>query len=182
MADDNSTFLLVNVSSSVFPETYAKISPQDAGLVLLHKWSVTTVSKRAHTHGENVLTSRLFYARAAVPTESGIKNIRMHRYLMNAPEDMHVDHINGDGLDNRRENLRIATPQQNQANSRKHISGTSKFKGVSWSVPARKWRAYIVYERKQQHLGLFEDELSAAAAYDKRAKELFGGFAQLNFG
>lgn len=104
----------------------------------------------------------------------------LHRLIMNAADDVHVDHINGDGLDNRRENLRIVTPQLNQANSRKHAEARSRFKGVSWSEAAQRWRAYIAVGRKQTHLGLFDDEISAARAYDAKARELFGEHAFTN--
>jgi len=99
---------------------------------------------------------------------------------MSPPEDMHIDHINGDGLDNRRENLRIVSPRQNQANSRKHVLGQSRYKGVAWCQGAHKWRAYISPDRQQIHLGLYDTEIEAAAAYDTRAREIFGEHACLN--
>jgi hypothetical protein len=173
MAEQDSTFFLVNVTSASGPKKYAKISPQDAPLVLLQKWRATA-TKRIGNRSVN------HYA-VACYVENGVKyNVKMHRLIMNPPEGMHVDHINGDGLDNRRENLRIVTPQQNCANSRKTIMGQSRFKGVAWCAGANKWRAYIAVDRKQQHLGLFADEIAAAEAYDKRAKEVWGEYARLN--
>lgn len=159
-----------NVGSSNM-ERYAKISPQDAELILRYKWRVTST-----IHGRG---NAIFYAYTSSGGR-GAKKIKMHRLITNAPDGTHVDHINGDGLDNRRENLRIVTPQMNQANSRKHIVGWSRFKGVSWSAAAKKWRAYINIGRKQTHLGLFDDEITAAQAYDVKAREVFGEHAFTN--
>jgi hypothetical protein len=101
----------------------------------------------------------------------------MHRLFAGAP-GMDVDHINGNGLDNRRCNLRPATRSQNNMNRAKR-RGVSKFKGVS---PKRgKWRAYLKTGKKQHNLGVFESEYDAARAYDVKAKEMFGEFARVNF-
>lgn len=98
-----------------------------------------------------------------------------------------VDHVNGDGLDNRRSNLRPASSHENNWNSRKpkSFSGrpcSSAFKGVSRrSISSRPWRAFIKVNYKQVHLGMFADEDDAARAYDAAARLYFGEFAQLNF-
>jgi hypothetical protein len=149
MAASDSNCFMVNVSSVAFPNTYAKISPEDAEIILRHKWSVTTVRRYR-------IPEFTRYARAAVPQEDGrVVQVKMHRLILTAPDGIHVDHINGDGLDNRRENLRLASPQENQANSRKRVHGQSRFKGVAWSSGANKWRAYISPDRKQIHLGRY---------------------------
>lgn len=106
--------------------------------------------------------------------------ILMHRFILNVPEGKQVDHINGDGLDNRRCNLRICVPSQNMMNQTNFRGGTSKFKGVSWYKAGEKWRAYINKDGRQISLGYFEDEKQAARAYDEAAAELFGEFAYLN--
>lgn len=112
---------------------------------------------------------------------------RMHRVILERILDRpllkseHVDHINGNGLDNRRENLRLATPRQNAANKRKtHKDTTSKYKGVSWHKANNKWRATIRIDSKCKHLGLFENEIDAANAYNDAAKRVFGSFCNLN--
>jgi hypothetical protein len=89
------------------------------------------------------------------------------------------DHINGNGLDNQEHNLRPATHSQNHMNQGLRRSSTSGFKGVS---PHKgKWQATIKKDGVVYRLGLFEDKLEAARSYDKKAKELFGSFARLNF-
>ncbi len=106
--------------------------------------------------------------------------IWMHRLIMNAPKGMVVDHINGNGLDNRRCNLRLCTRQQNAYNS-KRCKGTSKYKGVHFERATGKWRATITCKGEHYNLGLYDNEVEAARAYDRKAIELFGEFAYLNF-
>lgn len=104
----------------------------------------------------------------------------MHRYIMNAPDNLDVDHIYHDKLDNRKSQLRLAKHSQNMSNS-KHRKGTSKYKGVHWDNTKNKWVAGIMLNYKRIYIGYFTDEEEAAKAYDKKALELFGEFAYLNF-
>jgi hypothetical protein len=104
----------------------------------------------------------------------------MHRLIMNPSPGKVVDHINGSRHDNRRCNLRECTQAENLRNKRKY-RGTSRFKGVSWDKRRRKWRAVIVHQGKAIALGFFADEVEAARAYDRAARDLFGSFAYLNF-
>lgn len=104
----------------------------------------------------------------------------LHRIIMNAPDDMVVDHINRNTKDNRIENLRICTRLNNVCNSVGQSTSTSKYKGVSWKTDKRKWRASIKLNGKTFHLGYFNDELSAAKVYNERAKKEFGEYAYLN--
>lgn len=92
-----------------------------------------------------------------------------------------LDHIDGDRLNNRIENLRAATSQQNQRNIRSQKNSSSKFLGVNWQKTAKKWRARIKFNGKQKSLGLFTDEIEAAKAYDAAAREHHGEFANPNF-
>lgn len=111
------------------------------------------------------------------------KNIFLHHFLMGVRQ--RVDHINGNGLDNRRANLRLCTHAQNMMNRRKFKNSTSKYKGVSiWKNKrgeASGWTVNLYANRKQVHLGIFSDEIEAARAYDTAAKKHFGEFARLNF-
>lgn len=94
-----------------------------------------------------------------------------------------IDHINGNRLDNRIENLRHATSVENTRNRKKPNSckNKSQYKGVSPSKNPKKWRGRIKVNNKNIYLGSFDTEIEAALAYDKSAKELFGEFAKLNF-
>jgi hypothetical protein len=117
---------------------------------------------------------RCVYALARV----GKQTLKMHRVILAAPLGVQVDHANGNGLDNRRCNIRLATASQNAAN-RRCGRGRSSYQGVYFSQG--KWRATIGYHRKRIDLGRFKAEADAARAYDRAALELFGGFATLNF-
>lgn len=106
----------------------------------------------------------------------------MHVYIMKPPRGLLVDHINGDKLDNRRENLRIATNAENSRNVRKVESGSSRFKGVAWDAARKKWKAQIkTPDGKQRTLGRFSSEEEAAKKYDEAASLYFEEFACLNF-
>ncbi len=124
----------------------------------------------------------------AVNTHRG-KTTYMHRFLLGAPAGQEVDHRNGNGLDNQRANLRLASSSQNKQNrSRVKSSG---FKGVYWHGQRQRWTARIgggplvescgKLRRRLLHLGMFDDEKSAALAYDAAAIAAFGEFAKLNF-
>lgn len=107
----------------------------------------------------------------------------MHRVVMNLSkyDGINVDHINGDKLDNRKENLRVCTQAQNIANSKINKSNKSGYKGVYWNKERHKWSTQIKFNRKSMHIGHFVDLEDAAHAYDTKARELFGEFAKTNF-
>lgn len=108
--------------------------------------------------------------------------IRMHRVIMKAPRDRVVDHIDRNGLNNCRYNLRNATRAENALNNRRGFnSPTSKYKGVFYDKRRGKFRATIWVDGKKKHLGYFDNEIDAAKAYDKAAKLHRGEFAVLNF-
>jgi len=119
------------------------------------------------------------YARRNVRRPDGTRTvILLHTFLTGWPL---VDHINGNGLDNRRLNLRPATITENVRNQRLRRNSTSGFKGVRWHQTARKWHARIKVDEARQHLGLFATAEEAARAYDAAARAGFGEFAALNF-
>lgn len=118
--------------------------------------------------------TRNFYAAKSISINGQRKVILMHRFILNPEKNMVVDHINGNTLDNRRENLRICTPRENSRNRKKRTISKNKYKGVANSNG--KFIARI-----EIHLGTFENEIDAAKAYNEAAKNLFGDFAKLNF-
>jgi hypothetical protein len=108
------------------------------------------------------------------------KFVRLHRFLMDVPKNMQVDHKNHDTVDNREENLRICTVSENMHNSKKPKNNTSGFKGVSWHKVHKKWHAQIYVKNKNIYLGRFTDKIEAAKAYNDAAIKYHGEFASLN--
>ena len=177
-ADSCSNFEAPHVTQAEIQEiekTGAKVLPLSQGKVAIvdpyeferlkqYKWHTTK-------------SGRSYYA---VRSANG-KSIKMHRQITNAPKGLVVDHINHHGLDNRKTNLRLCTKQQNNCNSRSFRHKTSKYKGVFKEKGSKKFRAYIRFNKKPVHIGMFVSEIDAAKAYDEKAVELFGEFAYLNF-
>ena len=107
--------------------------------------------------------------------------IPMHRVLLKLTDPKILgDHIDGNGLNNQKHNIRPCTPVQNKYNSIKKNSG-STYKGVTWNKQHKKWRARIMYNKKEIFIGHYTSEIEAAKAYDNEAKKYFGEFAYLNF-
>lgn len=151
---------------------YAMVDPERYEELAKYKWFAAR-------------SERGFYAVRMVKAEGGRvrqKNVRMHRVILKPPKGKFIDHINHNGLDNRRVNLRVCTTQQNTWNKRKQRGNySSKYKGVSWLKSEGKWQVRIVCNGKRIFIGYFDDEKTAARAYDAKARELFGDYAALNF-
>jgi hypothetical protein len=112
-------------------------------------------------------------------TENGKQaSVVMHRVIIGARSGQIVDHINCNGLDNRRANLRFATTAQNTQNQRRNSANTSGFKGVHWHRQNQVWRAQIQVNSKRRHIGCFETAEAAYEAYCLEASRLFGEFAR----
>ena len=107
------------------------------------------------------------------------KRLYMHRFILGIEGKEVIDHKNGDGLDNRRDNLRVCTRSQNRRNSKPNKNTSSVYKGVFKS--RNKWNASITVKYKIIRLGTFKSEIEAAVAYDKAAINFFGEFAYKNF-
>lgn len=148
---------------------YALVDNEDYERLSKYKWC-------AHKSGY------AYYAKRATPIQEGKRRtILMHREVLGLPKGAEADHRNGCSLDNRKTNLRPATRSENNYNQfpRKNVS--SRYKGVGWYKPLKKWRARIQFNKKVIHIAYFDDEVKAAKAYDRAAKKLFGEFAKTNF-
>lgn len=122
----------------------------------------------AQAHGRDPLTGKL------------CGSVLMSRFILCPAPGEEVDHINHNGLDNRKSNLRRCNKAENQGNSCKHTRSSSQFKGVSLDTRRGKWRAQIMTNYHQIFLGYFLSEIDAARAYDLAARKHFGEFANLN--
>lgn len=143
----------------------ALVDDEDYDLVKDISWSASSVKYGGRC-----------YARRWVPGTGATQG--MHALLTGYAL---TDHINGNGLDNRRANLREATHAENCRNRRKGSRNTSGFIGVSWHTQRGKWRAQIKVQGRTRSLGMFLDPEDAARAYDAAAREHFGEFAAQNF-
>lgn len=147
-----------------------KVSPEDLDLL--------------HSYGWHVNKSWGYVLRAAKTSEETWTTERLHRDIARRmgwclSEGLEVDHINRNKLDNRRENLRLVTPEQNARNKTKSKNNTSGYKGVS--LNRGRWMVTIRVDKKNKNLGRYDDILIAAKVYDNAARTYFGEFAVLNF-
>lgn len=149
----------------------AQVSEEDREY--LERWSWGT-----HSEG---------YAKCRANRSTGDSGryLYMHRIVMErmtgapVPPEWEIDHIDGDKLNNQRGNLRLVTRSQNNMNRARYKGSASQYKGVSRQ--GKKWRATIVLNKKQKHLGCYETQAQAARAYDEAARAEFGEHARLNF-
>jgi hypothetical protein len=124
---------------------------------------------------------KFYVVRSAKNGPGRTKLLGLHREITNAPKGLLVDHRNGNTLDNRKANLRLATASQNMQNVQKKKNTSSRFIGVSFIKSAGRWAAQIRAKGKDRWLGTFDFEIDAAHAYDEAAKKYYGEFARLNF-
>ena len=148
----------------------ALIDQEDLELVSRYRWRLSTPNKWRQ------------YAQAHIRRPDGRQaEVRMHRLILGLTDpSVHVDHINGDGLDNRRANLRHCSPSENHRNRGRQVNNTSGLKGVYWQKDRGKWKAQIQVNRKNHYLGRFTTAEEAHLAYCRAADELHGAFA--NYG
>ena len=157
----------------VVPLTLGQVAIVDVGDLALVAHLTWSASRRSDGVGFYAVHSGERYGRNLGP---------MHRIIVRLDRDdpRQVDHIDGDGLNNRRTNLRVATASQNAANRKKPAIGSNPYKGVSWRERSQVWYACIRHEGRSYHLGQFHTAEDAARAYDKAALELSGEFALIN--
>lgn len=149
----------------------ALVDDEDYELVMQYRWNVHEPEPRPGRRPKCPYAVTNCYAGGRHAT------IRMHVLIMGAKG---IDHIDHDGLNNQRRNLRLATGSQNNQNARPRLEASSQYKGVC-KVGRGLWRAYIDIEGQRRKLPDFASELEAAYAYDTAARELFGEFACPNF-
>jgi len=163
----------IDVSTAKHPNTFALVDDEDFDRLNKFKWYAARQS-----------TGVLYAIR--IPWIKGGKDrktVFMHKEILTPPHGLFTDHINHDGLDNRKENLRHCNTSQNSANKRKQKAKTySSYKGVSKykDRKSKPWHAQIKKDGKSYYLGTFATDTEAAIVYNKKAKELFGEFACLN--
>ena len=149
---------------------HATVDDEDYDYLMQWKWQ----ARKSHRTYYAVRTCYCF-----PPNKATRHTIRMHRVIMDVPQEKEVDHINHNGLDNCKRNMRICTSTENRYNHRPRPNRSSRYKGVSRCET--QWRAQIGHNGKKKHIGLYRSESEAAKAYDNKAKELFGKFAYCNF-
>lgn len=141
----------------------AVIDAADVPLVEGYSWRALTDCRRV-------------YAVTGIGPRGDVTAIRMHRLIMDAADGIDVDHIDHNGINNRRKNMRLCTRSQNLQNQRKRSDNTSGYKGVNYYKRTGKWRAYIMLEGKEKHLGYFDSPEGAYRAYCNASKEVHGEY------
>lgn len=121
-----------------------------------------------------------YYAARGIRMNKKVLTIFMHHEILPSPKGMQIDHINMNGIDNKKDNLRICNKSQNGMNSRKQNNNTSGYKGVCWHKVAKKWMAHTQVNGKRIYLGYFKTKKQAALVYNEAAKKYHGEFARLN--
>jgi hypothetical protein len=153
--------MIFTIDSPKYGKFEVLIDNEDWKEVKKHKWSINNPSKRAK------------YVRSS-------KHILLHRYIMNASKDKEVDHINGNPLDNRKQNLRICNKNENSKNRKVNINSSSGYRGVYWDMESNKWAVAISFNKKRIKIGRFKRKTDAALIYNEVALKYHGEFARLN--
>lgn len=161
---------LIVCRSKKFGDHFAKIDDCDFEMISKYKW--LTVRSFGCSYAST--SKKIFF-------NGKLRHVRMHRIILNCSDGEIVDHKDGDGLNNQRQNIRKCTCLENSRNkdNRKKKSRIS-FKGVGWHKATKKFRAYINISYRHLSLGYYENEYDAARAYNEAAIKYFGEFAKLN--
>lgn len=146
----------------------AIVDDEDYDRVSNHKWRVDVIKR---SDG-----SKTAYAKSAIKK----KTVYLHRFVYGDTKGMHIDHIDGNPLNNSKSNLRTCTHSQNMKNRCIVTGASSQYKGVTWDVDSKKWRARICANKIVMSLGLYESEEEASRVYDMAAAKYFGDFARTN--
>jgi hypothetical protein len=156
----------INISTKTHPNTFTMVDDTDFDWLNQWKWGVDAKSNTS-------------YAKRAGESQ---ECIQMHRLILGLTDKKVVtDHINGNGLDNRRSNLRACSQAENLKNQKESKNNTSGYKGVYWNKVSNKWYATISVNSKDKYLGSFTCLIKAAKCFDEAAIKYRGEFAKLNF-
>ena len=150
---------------------FALVDDDDFKRMNKHKWCCTN-------NRGTFYAIRTLNATAKRPKR---KTFFLHREILRAKKGQTVDHRNGNGLDNRKRNIRICTQQQNTFNKRNDQGSKCEYKGVTWSNESNKWKVRICVDGKSIYLGVHFCIVKAAKIYDEAAVKYHGDFARLNF-
>ena len=185
--DDGTTHIFVETKNKYFPGKHTIIiDTEDWDKVKEHRWCILGNGRYPYAmtnipHPDGGWHVRPSGRRGRRETALLLHNLIIDGHYKKKPKGkLTVDHINHNGLDNRKENLREVTQAQNQRNRRSNKNSSSQYKGVSWFKRDKKWHAQIKHKGKGIHLGYFTCEHQAALAYNKKALELWGEYALLN--
>lgn len=162
----------INISTPTYPDTFVLVDDEDYNDLIKHKW-------RSEKHKDLCYAVRQYTSKKEGAKKSYRIWVGMHRFIMNCPKGLEVDHRDGNGLNNQKSNLRICTRHQNSMNRRRRKG--SGYKGVYPYDDGSKWTASVFISGNIIRLGIFTCEKTAAKCYDKVAKLAFGEFACLNF-
>jgi hypothetical protein len=150
---------------------FAIVDPEDYPTLARHKW-----------YAKDGRRTRYAQRNVRDPLTGKQVLINMHRQILSIPPHLVGDHVNRNGLDNRKANVRPATRSQNAYNTAKpRVPSRSEYKGVHWRSSSQKWRVEITAAGRKTYIGTFHDEVRAAKAYDRAAEKYHGQFAVLNF-
>lgn len=161
--------IIIPIKSKTYGEHNVFIDGEDFDKIKEYTWCLSKIGN-------------CFYACSGLYDKKTKKKttIHMHRIIMDTSKDYIIDHVNGNALDNRKENLRICSNAENLRNRKKQKNTSSIYKGVCFDKRDKKWRASIRLNNKLMYIGLFDTQTQAAKAYNKAAVENFGEFARLN--
>lgn len=149
---------------------YALVDDEDYNRINKYKWYTLKTKTNYYAMRDNRNSKR---------TKGFV--IGMHREIINCPKNKEVDHIDHNGLNNQKSNLRICTEKQNHYNCRlQKTNNTSGYKGVSWNKDHNKWRVRINKNNKEILIGRYDNKINAINAYNKAAKKYYGKFVCLN--
>lgn len=163
--DENT--IIFNIKSKKFGNFEIIIDAEDFNKIKEYYWYV---GKKPNA----------FYVITNINKNNKRTTLKLHRLIMDFPENMDIDHINHNTFDNRKTNLRICKHNKNTKNHKININNTSGFKGVTWFKYTKKWSVGIFSDGNRVHIGYFDDKIKAAMAYNEAAKKYHGEFANLN--